>query len=311
MDLATVPAAPPARKNQRATSWPAPISAIVPYHLGSRLIRRAFCSVSAATSTVTTPVLRRSRGKSDLSAMPPHPRTSGGMYRAVDGGHGARAGDPRLRCVPARLVVLASGEGSTLQALLDAAAAGSLGADVVAVGSDRPGCRALQRAAAAGVPTFARALADFPDRDAWNAELADALAAWQPDLVVLAGFMRVLAPSVVRRFRIVNTHPSLLPDFPGAHAVRDALEAAVPTTGVTIHWVDDGVDTGPVLAQEPVEIRPGDDEDSLRERIQAVEKPLYVATIRRLLKELPDVTRIPVRRALVSVSDKTGLAELA
>src|SRR5829696_4653198 len=198
-----------------------------------------------------------------------------------------------------------------MQAVLDAVAAGEIDAEVVAVGTDRPGCAALARAEAAGVPTFTRALSDHPTREAWNAALADTLAERAPDLVVLAGFMRVLAPSVVRRFRIVNTHPSLLPDFPGAHAVRDALEAAVPTTGVTIHWVDDGVDTGPVLAQEPVEIRPGDDEDSLRERIQAVEKPLYVATIRRLLKELPDVTRIPVRRALVSVSDKTGLAELA
>jgi phosphoribosylaminoimidazolecarboxamide formyltransferase/IMP cyclohydrolase len=230
--------------------------------------------------------------------------------------------------VSARLVVLASGEGSTLQAVLDAAAAGSLGGEVVAVGSDRPGCRALTRAAAAGVPTFARALADFPDRATWDAELAGAVAEWEPDLVVLAGFMRVLAPATVRRFLIVNTHPSLLPDFPGPHAVRDALAAGVPTSGVTIHRVDEGVDTGPVLAQQPVEVRPDDDEDSLRARIQAVEKPLYVETIRRLLEELPTVTespapaatpmtrsasttRIPVRRALVSVSDKTGLAELA
>ena len=198
-----------------------------------------------------------------------------------------------------------------MQAVLDALAAGEIDAEVVAVGSDRPGCGALARAEAAGVPTFTRALSDHPTRADWNAALGDALAERAPDLVVLAGFMKVLAPSVVRRFRIVNTHPSLLPDFPGAHAVRDALAAAVPTTGVTIHRVDDGVDTGPVLAQEPVPIVPGDDEDSLRERIQAVEKPLYVATIRRLLKELPEVTRIPVRRALVSVSDKTGLAELA
>jgi phosphoribosylaminoimidazolecarboxamide formyltransferase/IMP cyclohydrolase len=213
--------------------------------------------------------------------------------------------------VSARLVVLASGAGSTLQAVLDAVATGEIDADVVAVGSDRPGCGALRRAGRAGVPTFTRALADFPDRAGWNAALADAIAAHRPDLVVCAGFMKVLAPAVVHRFRIVNTHPSLLPDFPGAHAVRDVLAAAVPTTGVTIHWVDDGVDTGPVLAQQAVDVHPDDDEDSLRERIQTVEKPLYVATIRRLLKELPDMSRIPVRRALVSVSDKTGLAELA
>ena len=211
----------------------------------------------------------------------------------------------------ARLVVLASGNGSTLQAVLDAAADPAFGADVVAVGSDRPGCQALTRAEKAQVPTFTRALADFDSRDAWNVELGDAIAAYEPDLVVLAGFMRVLAPVVVHRFPIVNTHPSLLPDFPGAHAIPDALAAAVPTTGVTIHRVDDGVDTGPVLAQEAVPIRPGDTEDSLRERIQAVEKPLYVETIRRLVKESPRVTRIPVRRALVSVSDKSGIADLA
>jgi phosphoribosylaminoimidazolecarboxamide formyltransferase/IMP cyclohydrolase len=213
--------------------------------------------------------------------------------------------------VSARLVVLASGAGSTLQAVLDAVMAGELPAEVVAVGSDRPGCRALARAEAARVPTFALPLSDFADRAAWNAAFARALAGWQPDLVVCAGFMRVFGPAVVHRFRIVNTHPSLLPDFPGAHAIRDVLAAAVPTTGVTVHWVDDGVDTGPVLAQQPVQVLPRDDEDSLRDRIQAVEKPLYVATIRRLLKELPEMSRIPVRRALVSVSDKTGVAELA
>ena len=211
----------------------------------------------------------------------------------------------------ARLVVLASGTGTTLQAVLDAVARGELAAEVVAVGSDRPGCRALARAEAAGVPTFALPVSDFADRAEWNRAFAGAIDRWRPDLVVCAGFMRVLGPSVVHRFRIVNTHPSLLPDFPGAHAIRDVLTAAVPTTGVTVHWVDDGVDTGPVLAQQPVAVLPGDDEDSLRERIQAVEKPLYVATIRRLLKELPEMSRIPVHRALVSVSDKTGVAELA
>ena len=211
----------------------------------------------------------------------------------------------------ARLVVLASGTGSTLQAVLDAVATGELDAEIVAVGSDRPGCAALGRAERAGVPTFAVPLSDFADRADWNLAFADALAAYRPDLVGCAGFMRILAPSVVHRFRIVNTHPSLLPDFPGAHAIPDALAAAVSTTGVTVHWVDDGVDTGPVLAQQPVGIVPGDDEDSLRARIQAAEKPLYVATIGRLLKELPELSRIPVRRALISVSDKTGLADLA
>jgi phosphoribosylglycinamide formyltransferase-1 len=182
-----------------------------------------------------------------------------------------------------RLVVLASGSGTTLQAILDDP---ELGAQVVAAGTDVPGCPAMHRAEAADVPTFAVALRDHPDRAAWNDELSARIAKYEPDLVVLAGFMRVLAPEVVTRFRIVNTHPALLPAFPGAHAVRDALAAGVGTTGVTVHWVDDGVDTGPVIAQQPVPIEPGDDEDVLRERIQAVEKPLYLRTLKELCREL-------------------------
>jgi phosphoribosylglycinamide formyltransferase-1 len=189
--------------------------------------------------------------------------------------------------VPARLVVLASGSGTTLQALLDAsqgASAGSaFGGQVVAAGSDIAGCLALTRAAAAGVATFAVELGD--DRRAWNAALGAAVDAFEPDLVVLAGFMRILAPDFVRRFRIVNTHPSLLPAFPGAHALRDALAAGVASTGVTVHWVDDGVDTGPIIAQLPVPITAGEDEDSLRARVQAIEKPLFVETISQLCKE--------------------------
>jgi phosphoribosylglycinamide formyltransferase-1 len=187
--------------------------------------------------------------------------------------------------VPARIVVLASGSGTTLQAVLDAAADPEFGADVVAAGTDVPGCLAMDRAAAAGRPTFAVALRDFADRGAWNDALAGAIDGFHPDLVVLAGFMRLLAPQVVGRFRIVNTHPALLPAFPGAHAIRDALAAGVDTTGVTVHWVDEGVDTGPVIAQVEVAVHPGDDEDSLRERIQAAEKPLYIDTIRQLCRE--------------------------
>lgn len=182
-----------------------------------------------------------------------------------------------------RLVVLASGSGTTLQAILDDA---ELGAQVVAAGTDVPGCPAMQRAESAGVATFAVALRDHADRAAWNDELADTIAKYEPDLVVLAGFMRLLAPSVVTRFRIVNTHPALLPAFPGAHAIRDALAAGVEATGVTVHWVDEGVDTGPVIAQLRVPVEPDDDEDTLRERIQAAEKPLYVATLRQLCQEL-------------------------
>jgi phosphoribosylglycinamide formyltransferase-1 len=180
----------------------------------------------------------------------------------------------------ARLVVLASGEGTTLQALLEAAAAPAYGAEVVAVGSDRPGARALERAALAGVPGFAVPLVG--DRAAWDAELGDAVAAYAPDLVVCAGFMRILAPSFLARFRVTNTHPALLPSFPGAHAVRDALAYGVKVSGVTVHLVDEGVDTGPVVAQAAVPVLPGDTEETLRQRIQGVEQPLYVEAVRRL-----------------------------
>jgi formyltetrahydrofolate-dependent phosphoribosylglycinamide formyltransferase len=182
-----------------------------------------------------------------------------------------------------RIVVLASGSGTTVQAVLDDP---ELRPHVVAAGTDVPACSAMTRARDAGIPTFAEALADHPDRDSWNDALADAIASYDPDLVVLAGFMRILGPKIVTRFRIVNTHPALLPAFPGAHAIRDALAAGATTTGVTVHWVDEGVDTGPVIAQVPVDIVPGDDEASLRERIQAAEKPLYVRAIRELIPEL-------------------------
>jgi phosphoribosylglycinamide formyltransferase 1 len=182
--------------------------------------------------------------------------------------------------VPPRLVVLASGSGSTLQALLDAEL------PVVAAGTDVPDSYAMQRATSAGVPTFAVPFRDYADRGEWNEALADELESYRPDIVVLAGFMKILAPSVVRRFKIVNTHPALLPAFPGGHAIRDALAAGVTSTGVTVHWVDEGVDTGPVITQQAVPIEVGDDETSLRQRIQAVEKPLYVQAIRQLCEEL-------------------------
>ena len=183
----------------------------------------------------------------------------------------------------ARLVVLASGSGSTLQAILDEP---ELRPRVVSVGTDVAGCGAVGRARAAGVPVFVEGLREHPDRQTWNLALGDAIAGYGPDLVVLAGFMRVLAPVVVRRFRIVNTHPAMLPSFPGAHAIRDALAAGATSTGVTVHWVDEGVDTGPVIAQAAVPIEPGDDEDSLRARVQACEKPLYLDVLRRLAKEI-------------------------
>ena len=185
----------------------------------------------------------------------------------------------------ARILVLASGSGTTLQAIVDDPVLRPL---VVAAGTDVPGCVAMKRAADAGLSTFAVPLTDFPDRDCWNGALGAQIAAWQPDLVVLAGFMRLLGAGVVRAFRIVNTHPALLPSFPGAHAVRDALVAGVRSTGVTVHWVDEGIDTGPVIAQVAVDVEPGDDEQSLRARIQQAEKPLYVNAIRQLCQEIEE-----------------------
>ena len=183
----------------------------------------------------------------------------------------------------ARLVVLASGSGTTLQAVLDATQDQTFGAVVVAVGTDRPGTGAQARAQAAGIPTWTIRLEDATDRSTFDAQVGDAIAAQRPDLVVLAGYLKVLGPAVVRRFRMVNTHPSLLPAFPGAHAIRDALAYGVRVSGCTVHLVDEGVDTGPVLAQAAVAVQEGDTEDSLRERIQAMERVLYVDTIRRLV----------------------------
>ena len=187
----------------------------------------------------------------------------------------------------ARLVVLASGSGSTLQAVLDAAAGPDFGGRVVAAGTDRPGCAAMARAVAAGVPTFAVPLADYADRTAWNAAVAEEIAVHRPDLVLLAGFMRVLDAATVGRFEMINTHPSLLPSFPGGHAIADALAHGVKITGVTVHRVDAGVDSGPILAQAAVPVLDGDTADTLRQRIQAAEKPLFLDTIRQLCLRTP------------------------
>ncbi|OMH31467.1 phosphoribosylglycinamide formyltransferase [Tersicoccus sp. Bi-70] len=181
-----------------------------------------------------------------------------------------------------RLLVMVSGSGTGLQSVLDAVAAGSLPLTVVAVGSDVPGCSGLDRAARAGVPTFTVARNAFADRAAWNDALEAAIAEHEPDLVLFAGFMRIVGPGVVRRFRIINTHPALLPAFPGAHGVRDALAYGAKVTGVTVHLVDDGVDTGPILAQRAVDIAPGEGEESLHERLKAVEHRLLVEVLAEL-----------------------------
>ncbi|HTY29270.1 MAG TPA: phosphoribosylglycinamide formyltransferase [Mycobacterium sp.] len=177
---------------------------------------------------------------------------------------------------PARVVVLASGTGSLLASLLEAAV-GDYPARIVAVGVDRD-CRAVQIAQAAGLPTYRVRLGDHPDRPAWDAAITDATAAQRPDLIVSAGFMKILGPEFLSRFigRVVNTHPALLPSFPGAHAVPDALNYGVKVTGCTVHLVDAGMDTGPILAQQAVEVLDGDDEDTLHERIKVVERRLLV-----------------------------------
>ena len=181
--------------------------------------------------------------------------------------------------------MLASGEGTTLQALLDASAHPSYGASVVAVGSDRVGARALDRARASAVTAFSVGHGDLT-RTEWDHALTRAVSEHQPDLVVCAGFMRILGPAFLDRLvgRTINTHPSLLPAFPGRQAVVDALAYGVKVTGVTVHFVDAGVDTGPVIAQAAVPVLAGDTPDSLHERIKVVEQPLLVDTVGRLAR---------------------------
>jgi formyltetrahydrofolate-dependent phosphoribosylglycinamide formyltransferase len=183
-----------------------------------------------------------------------------------------------------RLVVLISGTGTLLQALLDAAADPHFPAEVVAVLADSSTAAGLQRARDAGVPAIPVALAGYPDRAAWDVALRDELESFEPDWVVSAGFMRILGPAVLSAYplRVVNTHPALLPSFPGAHAVRDALAHGVRVTGSTIHLVDEGVDTGPIVDQRAVAVEPDDDEATLHERIKVVERELLVDVVRRL-----------------------------
>ncbi|MGF1432240.1 phosphoribosylglycinamide formyltransferase [Kitasatospora sp. LaBMicrA B282] len=191
---------------------------------------------------------------------------------------------------PARLVVLVSGSGTNLQALIEAAADPAFGAEIVAVGADRDGIAGLDRADRAGLPTFVHRVKDHPDRAAWDAALTASVQKWHPDLVVTAGFMKILGPEFIAAFagRIVNTHPALLPAFPGAHGVTDALAYGVKVTGCTVHLVDAGVDTGPIIAQGVVEITDADHADggdALHERIKTVERQLLVEVVGRLARE--------------------------
>lgn len=196
-----------------------------------------------------------------------------------------------------RVVVLVSGSGTLLQALLDACAEGKIPAAVVAVGADRPDAFGLVRAERAGVPTFVHLMPKLyrlgsPERLAWDQQMADLVAAHEPDLIVLAGFMKLFDRPFLERFkgRIINTHPSMLPAFPGAHGVRDCLACGATSTGASIFWVDEGMDSGDMIDQRVVPVLPGDDEDTLHERIKVVERELLCDTVRALALEATEST---------------------
>ena len=184
-----------------------------------------------------------------------------------------------------KIVVLISGSGSNMEALVEACSKGRVPGEVVAVIADRD-CSGLEKARSKSIPTETLSPKEFPDRDAWSAALREEVARFDPDLVVSAGFMRILAPVFVDAFadRLINLHPALLPEFPGAHAVRDALAAGATQTGSTVHFVDHLVDHGPVILQESVEIRSGDDEASLHERIKEVEHKILPEACRLFLQ---------------------------
>jgi phosphoribosylglycinamide formyltransferase-1 len=184
-----------------------------------------------------------------------------------------------------RIVVLVSGSGTNLQALLDACGDPAYGAEVVAVGADRDGIEGLARAERAGVPTFVCRVGDHADRAAWDRALADEVARHRPDLVVSAGFMKLVGAGFLERFAMVNTHPALCPAFPGMHGAADALAYGVKVTGATLFVVDTGVDTGPIVAQVPVPVADDDDTASLHERIKVAERAMLVDAVGRMARE--------------------------
>ncbi|MFG6446581.1 phosphoribosylglycinamide formyltransferase [Microbacterium sp. P07] len=201
------------------------------------------------------------------------------------------------------VAVLISGTGSNLRALLEATAAPAFPARVVVVGADRE-AEGFAHAEAFGIPTFLVAYEQFDSRDEWGGELLEQLAVWKPDLVVLSGMMRVLPPAVVAAWspRLINTHPAFLPEYPGAHGVRDALAAGATETGATVHIVDNGVDTGPILAQERVAVLPGDDAHRLHDRIKPVERRLLVDVVRRIATRELDLAAASAAALVLSQS---------
>lgn len=188
---------------------------------------------------------------------------------------------------PARLVVLVSGAGTNLQALIDASADPAYGAQVVAVGADRDGIEGLARAERAGIPTFVRRVGDFTSREHWDHTLTDTVAAFEPDVVVLAGFMKLVGADFLSRFenKVVNTHPALCPSFPGTSGPADALAYGVKVTGATLFVVDAGIDTGPIIAQTTVPVEDSDDVGSLHERIKVAERNMLVESVGRMARE--------------------------
>lgn len=207
---------------------------------------------------------------------------------------------PSEPAAPARVVVLVSGSGTNLQALLDAAVDPAYGARIVAVGADRDGIEGLARADRHAVPTFVAKLKDFSSRERWDEALADRVAAFEPDLVVLAGFMKLVGPHFLERFagRVVNTHPALCPSFPGVNGPGDALAYGVKVTGATLFVVDAGVDTGPIVAQTVVPVEDDDTVETLHERIKEGERQMLVDSVGRLAREGFRITDRKVRFGL-------------
>src|SRR5215469_15204283 len=199
--------------------------------------------------------------------------------------------------MPSRLVVLASGVGTLLQHLIDGCAESEIAAKIVAVGADRHGTGALARAEAAGIATFVCRVPDYEDRVAWDRALTDTCASFKPDLLISAGFLKLFGPAFLRSFagRTINSHPALLPSFPGLHGVRDALAYGVKVTGCTVFLVDAGLDSGPVIAQAAVPVGDDDDEETLTERVKAAERVLLTETVAAMVSRGWSVTGRTVR----------------